>query len=125
MTRRHALVTLAGTGAGAGLVLALVRLRRPGLSVEGAFNLKGRSEWRELGKGYLAHYPTDRDTAGWVAGMLSGFKERGDDPQALRRAVSHQVARDFELGRIVDIEGWTLSRTEARLAALAVLAEQR
>jgi hypothetical protein len=121
MTRRQAVFILAGAGGGAGLIFALTRLRGPSPSaVEAAFDLRSKSAWHELGKRYLAQFPTDRDPAAWDAGMSEAFEKRSGG-QALRRALSDQVLRDFERGNTVDIEGWTLSRTEARLAALAAL----
>jgi hypothetical protein len=43
------------------------------------------------------------------------------DPLRLRRALALRTRRDFAEGRTVRVEGWILSRTEARLYAIASL----
>jgi hypothetical protein len=43
------------------------------------------------------------------------------DRDARRRCLSEGVRRDFAEGRVVRIDGWLLSVTEARLCALAAL----
>lgn len=49
----------------------------------------------------------------------------GDGPTAdaaeLKRAIAVQIRRDFAEGAIVMVDGWMLSRTEARLCGLAAL----
>ncbi len=40
------------------------------------------------------------------------------DPIALLAVLQRQVRRDFELGRTIEVDGWILSVTEARLCAL-------
>ena len=41
-------------------------------------------------------------------------------PEEQRRIITQRIARDYEEGNIVEVGGWLLSRTEARLCALAV-----
>lgn len=43
------------------------------------------------------------------------------DLKALRELLRHQQRQDFEQGRIVKLQGWILSETEARLCALAAI----
>jgi hypothetical protein len=48
----------------------------------------------------------------------------GDDymePIKLRNHLGNAIKADFESGRIVVLDGWVVSRTEARIAALAAL----
>jgi hypothetical protein len=42
----------------------------------------------------------------------------------LRRLLGASVVTDFEKGRTVELDGWVLSETEARLCALALLGER-
>lgn len=44
-------------------------------------------------------------------------------PSALREGISRQVRRDFAAGAVTTVDGWTLSETEARLAALVFALE--
>ncbi len=47
----------------------------------------------------------------------------GIDPMELLARLHRQVRRDFELGRTVEVDGWILSITEARLSALVSLSD--
>ncbi len=53
--------------------------------------------------------------------MLEGAPACCADRAQLKRVITDRIAAEFETGQTVDIQGWTLSRTEARLAALTVL----
>src|SRR5262249_9059282 len=44
--------------------------------------------------------------------------------EALRRPIANQVRRDFAKGAIVDVNGWLLSVTEARVYALIALSSE-
>ena len=51
-------------------------------------------------------------------------EELPDTPNALEDELGErrdQIRADFESGEVVDVDGWQLSRTEARLAALISL----
>ena len=64
-----------------------------------------------VGRRYLRAHPEDREF-GDVAALLA--RSMGGDALAgIRRA----VARDFRTQRVVVVDGWVLSRTEARLCA--------
>jgi hypothetical protein len=41
------------------------------------------------------------------------------EPESVKAAVRRQVVMDFESDSVVQVDGWILSRTEVRLAALA------
>lgn len=80
-----------------------------------------------VGAEYLRLRPEDADRArllGLIAASIPA------DPAALRRreqsAVMHMledsVRRDFEHARMIQLRGWMLSITEARLCALSALA---
>lgn len=42
-----------------------------------------------------------------------------------QKAITASVQRDFEQNRIVDVEGWRLSRTEALMSALVALSDRK
>ena len=42
----------------------------------------------------------------------------------LARAAEHAIRDDFDKGRTVDVDGWLLSTTEARVCALHALVDQ-
>ena len=72
-----------------------------------------------LGAAYLKAYPHEADTTFLVARLP------GVDPT---RRVRHQlpalapaITADFVAGRVVTVQGWQLSRTEARAAAAVTL----
>jgi hypothetical protein len=46
------------------------------------------------------------------------FEARGE---ALRRCLARRIRQDFAEGQVVEVQGWVLSATEARLCALAAL----
>jgi hypothetical protein len=128
MTRRSALAGFSAIAAAALVSLVWVRSRGPKFSgpfgtahVDAAFASFDRLRWRELGRSYLMQYPDDRDVNGWIAGMVDGSGECCSDGEELVRAIVEKISADFDAGETVSIEGWMLSRTEARLAALVVL----
>ena len=47
--------------------------------------------------------------------------EPSPEPLLLRNQIDRRIRSDYREGRIETIEGWVLSRTEARLCALAAL----
>src|SRR5690606_2898810 len=96
---------------GGGVLLEIARLadewsRETGLP-------RGDEEARLLGERYLDAHPGERDAAKLLA-SLGGALDR----EALARA----VREDARAGRTVQVEGWILSLTEARLYGLAALA---
>ena len=82
-----------------------------------------------VGQAVLAAVPAE-GTAEAVVAALAGDRraelERlaASDPGGLRTLLREQHRRDFEEGRTVAIAGWVLSRTEARLCAVAALASR-
>jgi hypothetical protein len=45
-------------------------------------------------------------------------------PETMRRRIANRVRRDFAEGAIVDVDGWLLSVTEARVYALISLGSE-
>ncbi|MBA4169951.1 MAG: hypothetical protein H0X68_06045 [Chloroflexi bacterium] len=74
---------------------------------------------RRLGRLYLGQTPSEA-SVGVIGAILCGATRRHGD--ACLGRVRQQIARDFRAGDVVTIDGWLISRTEARLFALAALA---
>jgi hypothetical protein len=82
---------------------------------------------RAVAESYLRAFPAERN-AETLRRLLSASiasngavvaAELGDPLDLLRR----QVRADFAAGEVVQVRGWVLSRSEARLAALRSLAD--
>jgi hypothetical protein len=72
-----------------------------------------------LGKAYLAAHPHEANRR-FLLAHLPGI----DAQQPVRgqlRSLLPTAARDFGAGRVVTVQGWQLSRTEARAAAAVAL----
>jgi hypothetical protein len=75
---------------------------------------------RAVGLRYLAVHPIERAAAAVLDRRLAALMAtRG--PQAVRAAVSRRIRRDFAAGRTAEVDGWILSRFEARLCATLVV----
>lgn len=79
-----------------------------------------------IGVEYLRVAPMEADVQ-LLTGLICSFEEKRRaefahaDAGKLRILLLRQQRQDFERGRIVNVHGWILSRTEARLCALAAL----
>jgi hypothetical protein len=79
-----------------------------------------------VGRAYLAGHPAEADRA-WLAAQLGGDLRCQDcdparsDATRLRAGLARQLRADFAQSRVVRVDGWVLSVTEARLCALAAL----
>lgn len=73
-----------------------------------------------VGREYLRCFPAEADKA-LLASRICGPGD-GDGFRLTRPWLSRQTRQDFEAGRVVELQGWVLSATEARLCALSVLA---
>jgi hypothetical protein len=83
---------------------------------------------RRIGEAYLAVAPEDND----ATLLFRALAPDGEDPDEwwarvsvgeLRREVRTRAHDDFITKDIVDLEGWQLSKTEARAAALFTLTQ--
>jgi hypothetical protein len=79
---------------------------------------------RAVGREYLRIAPVEADTLKLTELICAGRPERYAELSyastvKLRRMLLHQQREDFDKGRIVNVKGWILSQTEARLCALA------
>jgi hypothetical protein len=83
---------------------------------------------RRLGRTYLDEHPDEAGEARLQRLLLqsspgwSRAQEAAVDPEVLRTLARREARRDYAAGRVVSVSGWYLSRTEARLAALALYA---
>ncbi len=78
---------------------------------------------RRLGRLYLRQVPAEDDphilARLTVASMgATDADAKALDRASLRRRLDARVRRDFASGTTVQLDGWVLSRTEARLCAL-------
>ena len=80
-----------------------------------------------VGAAFLRQHPGEADARHLGTTVAAELRCRGCDPlrasrRRVRRAISEQMREDFAHGRLVDVDGWVLSATEARLYGLAALA---
>lgn len=73
-----------------------------------------------VGRAYLRSRPSEADP-GLLLDQLGVSTADAADVRALVRRLRERHRDDFRAGRITVVGGWTLSLTEARLAALAHL----
>lgn len=71
----------------------------------------------EIGRAALRAGVVETDE--WSLRLRLGFDPA--EPVAIDRSWRDAIRRDFAAGETVHVEGWILSRTEARLCALAAL----
>ena len=77
-----------------------------------------------IGRAYLQSAPQDADERRLLRLICaSGPHWHTADTKRLRLLIVQQQAEDFQQGRVVQVHGWMLSETEARLCALAALRE--
>ncbi len=75
----------------------------------------GPERVRQLGDHYRAATPRENSADALRAAISNG---QGPRIPLLRKSIDDQVRDDFEAGRTVLVDGWMLSVTEARQAAL-------
>jgi hypothetical protein len=79
-----------------------------------------------VGRAYLAAHPEVGNLDLLTADLVGDLRQRGCAPEhsscaSLRTALSRQVHEDFTSGRVVQVDGWFLSATEAKLCGMAAL----
>jgi hypothetical protein len=81
---------------------------------------------RAVGEAYLASAPMDSAAPRLMDQLTTGLSggrstiDEANDAE-LRELLVTRIGADFEKGRVVDVDGWILATTEARLYALAAL----
>lgn len=79
----------------------------------------GPERVRDIGARYRAQRPTEN-----TAGALRAAIDNSRGSRLLSRSIDSTVRDDFENGRTVLVDGWVLSITEARQAALFSLSQR-
>jgi len=74
---------------------------------------------RDIGHRYLQSFPQERNRA-LLERAITGEQQLYDARQ-LRTLLAHKREHDFSTGDIAVVDGWVLSRTEARACALIAL----
>ncbi|MDQ4035942.1 MAG: hypothetical protein M3153_08430 [Chloroflexota bacterium] len=122
--RRRLLVTGVGLAASATLgprAIGLI-LERLAASSDVGQSLRELIVHREsaalLGRAYLAATPGEADTSR-LAWLILGAPGVPTGREAAR--VASRMRADFDAGRVVTVEGWIVSTTEARLCALCAI----
>lgn len=118
-TRRTVLKAMAvGIGllavGGAGRWVARLLSRGDGGGADGLASLARPTLW-PLGEAYVRAHPHERD----ADTLVHALRRAGVTATGGRRAMAAATRHDFASGNTVDIDGWLLSRTEARVCALA------
>ena len=76
----------------------------------------GAERTREIGRRYRASAPAE-NTADALRSAITASRRRGFAGR-FHRSIDAQVHDDFSAGRVVMVDGWILSVTEARQCAL-------
>ncbi|MFO7286966.1 MAG: hypothetical protein LOD94_05450 [Gammaproteobacteria bacterium] len=116
-TRRGLLAAIAATAAA-----ALFPKRAPATPRTSVLRRIARvgAEASEVGARYLRAEPTEADLAALEAKLVERLRAaRGAIPTRLDEA----TRADFRRGDVVVVDGWVVSRTEARVCAVAHLLE--
>jgi hypothetical protein len=74
-----------------------------------------------VGGRYLEERPDEADQAALLAALPALDGEVPEHPGQALRVLADQAAADHGSGDTVDLDGWVLSRTECRAAALYAL----
>jgi len=83
-----------------------------------------QSSAQAVGREYLRHMPTEASVTRLVCLICAEDSQPppiGRNCQAIRDWACTKSRDDFRSGRVVEIQGWILSATEARLCALAAI----
>jgi len=132
MTRRKIVAILAPCVAFhfLGALQTLCRLTTLGTAEPAIDPLTGffarRQSAHRVGLEYLRGAPWEANRAVLIQLLYEGRTVRflmhdRRNPGAIRRLILSQQRDDFARGRIVQLQGWILSQTEARLCALVAL----
>jgi hypothetical protein len=91
-----------------------------------------QSSARVIGRTYLQQYPPENNVRDLLTGIVAGpandrFSGRSDRlstaaDHELISTLQQQILQDYVEERVVKLQGWILSVTEARLCALTALA---
>lgn len=126
ISRREAVAILVGCFLTSQDVSATVS----GNSVDGVSNWRRQLEavfkhWesaRRIGRAYSEKYPHDCNPKRWIGGFFGACPTSGKHDskiyaQSIGQSIARSVQSDFANDNVVILDGWVLSRTEARLCA--------
>jgi len=129
MDRRHFLGAVSGAIAGLTAWLGGARLD-PGPEAQASLSNRLVAVFRAprsaaaVGRRFLDRHPEEAGAEPLATRIAADLRARGCDPlradtAELRAALSRQIQADFDTARVVHVQGWLLSATEARLCGLA------
>ncbi|GAC1422127.1 MAG: hypothetical protein NVS1B13_08420 [Flavisolibacter sp.] len=75
---------------------------------------------RSIGLSYKKKFPSENNKTGLANKLLKDSlgMPLPEDSSTIHANIEKNIREDFELGRIVIVNGWILSQTEARQCAL-------
>jgi len=78
---------------------------------------------RTIGREYLKGVPAEADKAHLVSLISQSRNQTPDLPGrlSLEEWISSRIREDFSSSKVVNVGGWVLSETEARICAICVL----
>lgn len=119
LDRRQALILLAGLGGFASLPLPVRALfaADPPAPLARFYESLDAQAAAQLGRAYLKLHPDEADSRQLLGLILKGTKRSTD----LGAQVSSKVRADFASGRVVNLNDWQISETEARIFAAVAL----
>jgi len=108
---------------------ALVEINDSPLAIRLSGLLERKRSAAAVGAEYLRHDTGDVSRSALLEAITSGHPEGREamiaaSPSELRELVFARVRRDFDEDLTVNLRGWIVSRTEARLCALTALTER-
>lgn len=114
-----------GLGLGMACWLGAPTVNSPSMrSEQGAGNLaallRHQASAQIIGQHYLQRYP-DEANADQLFSLITAGVDQSVDVQQVRTQLSQRIRQDFADEQVVNLQGWLLARTEARLCALATL----
>lgn len=112
--RRFVILALAGTAA-VSLPLSQCASGDNDYRPQHLYSLIGKSKTVEIGKAYVERFPSESDRKKLTALITTTLNE----PPASK--VNVRIQNEFRNGKVVIINGWILSLTEARQSALEYL----
>ena len=123
--RRRFLLAAAGAAAAAAigpgaLILLIDRMWKDDAAVAAIRALiTHRADADQLGRAYLAMHRDERSSAALLRHLLGPMPPASAAETPGR--IAARIRADYRAARTVTVEGWILSRTEARLCALVAL----
>jgi hypothetical protein len=81
------------------------------------------SRVKVLGKSYLQKWPSESDASFLSESIAKACSTRKEGEELTAKHLSCQIRSDFANGRIERVDGWILSRLEARLYALSYITQ--